>query len=106
MPSIESILHGPTHSSERYSEFLRVLSMSAGVYVLAAGAVDSQAPHGEDELYYVVRGTGSFRRGDEELSVTAGDLLFVGAGQEHRFHSVTEELVLLVVFAPAERLRP
>jgi hypothetical protein len=39
-----------------YMEFLRVPSMSAGVYALKAGATDAQSPHKEDEIYYVVRG--------------------------------------------------
>jgi hypothetical protein len=36
--------------------------------------------------------------------VASGDLIFVLARQEHRFHSITAELVLLVIFAPAESL--
>jgi hypothetical protein len=28
--------------------------------------------------------------------------VFVAAGQEHHFHSITAELQVLVVFAPAE----
>jgi len=34
--------------------------------------------------------------------VNPGDLLFVAAREEHRFHSIEDELVALVVFAPAE----
>ena len=90
-------------SAECYSEFLRVPSMSAGVYVLAAGAVDRQSPHTEDEIYYVVRGKGQFTNGESEGPVNPGDVLFVPARQPHRFHSITEELVLLVVFSPPEK---
>jgi mannose-6-phosphate isomerase-like protein (cupin superfamily) len=86
-----------------YSEFLRVPAMRVGVYVLAAGAVDGQSPHTEDEIYYVVRGRGQFLNGDRETGAEPGNVLFVPARQVHRFHSITEELVLLVVFAPAER---
>ena len=39
-----------------YHEFLRVPDLSAGLYVLEAGATDPQSPHTEDELYYVVAG--------------------------------------------------
>lgn len=89
-----------------YSEFLRVPTMSVGTYVLAPGATDRQTPHTEDEIYYVVRGTGRFQNGDGDQAVGPGDVLFVPARRPHRFHSVTEELVLLVVFAPAEQLPP
>lgn len=103
MPSIDALVRDARQSSNGYAEFLRVPVMSAGVYVLAAGATDPQTPHLEDEVYYVVRGRGKFRRGTEELSVNPGDILFVPARETHRFHSIEEELVLLVVFAPAEQ---
>lgn len=87
---------------KRYHEFLRVPAMSAGVYVLPAGATDKQTPHQEDEIYYVVRGTAKMRLGGEERSVDAGDVIFVEKTLEHRFLDITEELMLLVIFAPAE----
>jgi quercetin dioxygenase-like cupin family protein len=88
--------------SKPYREFLRVPAMSAGLYVLPAGATDSQRPHREDEMYYVVRGKGRFRAGEEDREVSAGSVLFVAAEVEHRFHDIAEELAVLVFFAPAE----
>jgi mannose-6-phosphate isomerase-like protein (cupin superfamily) len=90
-------------SGKRYEEFLRVASMSAGVYALAAGSEDPQSPHHEDELYYVVRGKAKFRAGADERAVAPGSLLFVAAGVAHRFYDITEDLQVLVLFAPAER---
>lgn len=104
MPSVEALVAEARRSQSRYVEFLRVPTMSVGVYVLAAGAVDSQSPHREDEVYFVARGKGKFARGAEELTALPGEVLFVPAGEPHRFHSIEEELVLLVVFAPAEQL--
>lgn len=43
-------------SQQTYLEFLRVPSISAGLYSLAAGDIDSQEPHSEDEVYYVISG--------------------------------------------------
>lgn len=85
-----------------YREFLRIPAMSAGLYVLAAGSSDPQKPHQEDEMYYVVRGRGRFRAGDQEVEVSEGSVLFVPAEAEHRFFDITEELAVLVFFAPAE----
>ena len=34
--------------------------------------------------------------------MTAGSVVFVGADVEHRFHDIEEQLVVLVVFGPAE----
>ena len=85
-----------------YHEFLREPSMSAGLYELAAGATDGQSPHTEDELYYVVAGRAVVRVADEDTPVAAGSLVFVAAHVGHRFHDITEDLRVLVFFAPAE----
>ncbi len=87
---------------ERYREFLRVPALSAGVYVLGAGDTDPQRPHREDEIYYVTSGRGMIRVGTEDQPVEPGSIVYVPPRVEHRFHSITEELRLLVVFAPAE----
>lgn len=100
--SIEAETESARGGGPRYREFLRVPALSAGTYVLPAGGVDRQSPHGEDEVYYVVRGRGRFRNGPEDREVGPGDVLFVPAHREHRFHEITQELVLLVVFGPAE----
>ena len=89
-------------SGKRYLEFLRIPAMSAGVYVLPAGGADPQSPHKQDEMYYVVRGRARMRAGSEDQAVSEGSIIFVAAGVEHRFYDITEELVVLVFFAPAE----
>nr|MCU0494980.1 cupin domain-containing protein [Chloroflexaceae bacterium] len=52
--------------------------------------------------YVVMRGRGVIRVANEDRPVAAGSVVFVAAGVEHRFHSISEELAVLVVFAPAE----
>ena len=89
-------------SGDLYHEFLRVPAMSAGVYQLAAGASDPQQPHTEDELYYIVRGRARLKVSEEDIAVEPGSLVFVEAKVEHRFHSISEDLSVLVFFAPAE----
>ena len=91
-----------TKSGKSYLEFLRVSSLSVGVYVLAAGGTDPQKPHHEDEMYYVVRGRARMRIGGEEQAVAAGSIIFVAANVQHSFDEIAEELVVLVFFAPAE----
>lgn len=86
----------------RYLEFLRAPSMSLGVYSLAVGATDEQKPHTEDEVYYVLSGCARVVVGEEERDVEAGHVIFVEAGVPHRFHTIREDLTLLVFFAPAE----
>jgi quercetin dioxygenase-like cupin family protein len=89
-------------SGKLYREFLRVPDMSAGLYVLPAGASDLQRPHHEDEMYYVIRGRGRFRAGEQDAEVSTGSVLFVAADVEHHFYDIAEELAVLVFFAPAE----
>ena len=89
-------------SGKLYREFLRKESMSAGLYVLPPGSTDPQRPHHEDEMYYVVRGRGRFRAGEEDREVSVGSVLFVASDEQHRFYDIAEELAVLVFFAPAE----
>lgn len=93
------------HSAQTYTEFVRSADVSAGVYRLPAGGTDPQQPHSEDELYCVVSGNGAILVGDESRSVSAGSLVFVPAQIPHRFVDITEDLVILVVFGPAEYSR-
>jgi len=85
-----------------YHEFLRVPDLSAGLYVLEAGATDPQSPHTEDELYYVVAGRAKVTVGGETRPVAPGSLVFVAATVHHTFHDIAERLELLVMFGPAE----
>lgn len=89
-------------SGKRYLEFLRVPDLSMGLYVLPAGGTDSQSPHTEDEVYYVVSGRAQIRVADEDRAVQAGSIVYVAKSVEHRFHSIEEDLTVLVFFAPAE----
>jgi mannose-6-phosphate isomerase-like protein (cupin superfamily) len=96
-----------SHRGRPYLEFLRVSALSAGIYVLPAGSTDQQQPHSEDEIYYVVRGRSRMRLrnadgSEEDFSVSPEQTIFIPARQEHRFHTIEEDLTLLVVFAPAE----
>ncbi|MQY35029.1 hypothetical protein SRB17_30010 [Streptomyces sp. RB17] len=89
-------------SAKRYLEFLRVPALSAGLYVLPADGTDPQLPHHEDELYVVLTGRARLRVGATDHAVAPGSVCYVPAEAAHRFHSITEELRVLVVFAPAE----
>jgi mannose-6-phosphate isomerase-like protein (cupin superfamily) len=87
-------------SGRPYREFLRVPSLSTGIYTLAAGAKDLQGPHDEDEVYYVIRGRGRLRVDDDrDVAVGPGSVLYVGASASHSFFEVEEDMTLLVFFA-------
>ncbi len=94
-------------SGKRYLEFLRVPALSSGIYVLPKEGLDQQTPHHQDEIYYVLSGRARMKitandQAPEDQLAAAGTVIFVEAGAEHQFHSIEEELVVLVVFGPAE----
>lgn len=85
-----------------YLSFLRERNMSAGLYALQAGELDPQSPHGQDEIYLVVSGRAAITVGEETTTVARGSVVYVPAGVPHRFHHVTEDLRVMVVFSPPE----
>ncbi|HEX3925122.1 MAG TPA: hypothetical protein VHY31_22770 [Streptosporangiaceae bacterium] len=111
-------------------EQLRVADLSVGSYSIPRGGRDDQEPHTEDEIYVVTAGravleagegeaggdeagrgetgrgeTGRGETGRDRVAVGPGSVVFVPAGEVHRFTDVTEDLATIVVFAPAEGAR-
>jgi len=95
---LASELEALERSGAPYKEFLRVPSLSCGVYRLPAGSEDLQAPHDEDEVYFVVSGRGRLRVDGTEQQVGRGSILYVRASAEHSFFEVEEDMTLLVFF--------
>lgn len=98
--AIAEVETGRRASGQAYRQFVNRGTLSAGLYVLEAGATDPQQPHAEDEVYYVVSGRARITVEGEERPVAPGDVIFVAAAAEHRFHDIAETLSLLVFFAP------
>jgi mannose-6-phosphate isomerase-like protein (cupin superfamily) len=96
------LLSQRANSNKLYLEFLKVPDLSVGLYVLSAGGTDPQSPHTEDEVYYVVSGKAQITVADENRNVQAGSIVYVEKNIAHHFHSIEEELTVLVFFAPAE----
>jgi mannose-6-phosphate isomerase-like protein (cupin superfamily) len=92
-------------SGAHWAEQLRVSDLSVGTYSVPAGGVDDQEPHTEDEIYVVTSGRARLVAGGQSAPVGPGAVIYVPAGEEHRFTGITEDLSLLVLFAPAEYTR-
>lgn len=82
-------------------EHLAVAALSVGTYCIPAGGLDTQTPHTEDEVYVVTAGRARIVTPQRSAEVGPGSVIFLPAGEEHRFADVTEDLALLVVFGPA-----
>ena len=59
---------------------------------------DPQLPHRQDELYFVVAGTGTFFKAGERRPFKPGDVIFVEAEVEHRFETLSDDFETWVVF--------
>jgi mannose-6-phosphate isomerase-like protein (cupin superfamily) len=64
----------------------------------APRGIDTQQPHTRDELYVVISGTGWFVNGPERHGFAPGDVLFVPAGEVHRFEDFSDDFAVWVVF--------
>ena len=71
---------------------------SLSVEVYAPRGIDPQQPHARDEIYVVIRGSGTFVHGEQRDAFAAGDLLFVAAGVVHRFEDFSEDFAVWVLF--------
>ena len=91
----------PDATGATYVEHLATGDLSIGTYSLRAGATDIQSPHTEDEVYVVTAGRARLTSGSDTVAVGPGTVLFVPANEAHRFHDITQDLVLLVFFGPA-----
>jgi len=74
--------------------------LSLGTYSIPAGGQDDQSPHTEDEIYVVRSGRATLVTASGTTDVGPGSVIYVPAGEQHRFTEVSEDLALLVVFAP------
>src|SRR5438270_7902639 len=59
---------------------------------------DKQTPHRQDEVYVIVCGSGIFYHNGERSPFNTGDILFVPAGNEHRFENFTDDFATWVIF--------
>jgi mannose-6-phosphate isomerase-like protein (cupin superfamily) len=65
--------------------------------------VDKQLPHDKDELYVIASGSGQFIREENRYVVKEKDVLFVKAGQKHRFENFTDDFATWVIFYGLKR---
>jgi mannose-6-phosphate isomerase-like protein (cupin superfamily) len=101
-------------------EHLRVPDLSVGTYSIPVGGTDTQQPHTEDEIYVITAGRATLVAGPGAIALDGGDpadtatqrqpvapgaVVYVAAGEVHRFVEITADFAALVLFAPAEESR-
>ena len=95
----------PDAAPNHYVEQLRVAELSVGTYSIPAGSRDDQTAHTEDEIYVVQRGRARLVTDSGSVHVSPGSVVYVPAGQAHRFTDIADDLAILVLFAPPYRSR-
>jgi mannose-6-phosphate isomerase-like protein (cupin superfamily) len=92
--SLMSRLPGP--DGERFVQALAHGSMTVELY--APVGTDPQLPHEQDELYFIIAGSGDFVCGAERTPFAANMVFFVPAGVVHRFEHFSPDFATWVVF--------
>jgi len=92
-------------ATAHWVEQLRVPDLSVGTYSIPRGGVDEQVPHTEDEIYVITAGRARLQAGHDSAQVGPGAVIYVPAGEVHRFTDIAEDFAALVLFAPAEESR-
>jgi mannose-6-phosphate isomerase-like protein (cupin superfamily) len=59
---------------------------------------DYQTTHPQDELYVVIKGSGTLQIGETPFPFVEGDVLFVPATKQHRFSHFSQDLITWAVF--------
>jgi len=96
---MEQLTSGLDGSAPAFSRFFRAGALSLAVAYWPVGAEDDQDPHSEDEVYYIASGRGRLRVDEDDSPVGPGTVAYVAAGAKHHFHSIEEDLRVLVLFS-------
>ena len=93
----------PTAVYPQGAPFMTLMAGAGGdagmrVEVFAPKGCDLQAPHSQDELYFVYSGTAVLVINGQHFDAAAGDAFFVAAGVTHHFEKISDNFVTWVVF--------
>jgi mannose-6-phosphate isomerase-like protein (cupin superfamily) len=100
--TLEDLDKAQASNGRPYSEVLRREGFSMGTYRLGVGGEDGQHPHRADEVYLVMRGRAGLEVEGQRLDVEAGSIVSVDRGADHHFVDITDDLQVVVIFAPPE----
>lgn len=96
LPLAQAETRLPAPDGKRFVSLFTHGTLAVELY--APRGTDPQQPHPRDEVYVVVKGSGTFFDGERRVTFTPGDFLFVPARVPHRFEDFTDDLVVWVLF--------
>jgi len=95
---LSTFLEKIKQSSSYFYTFINRDSLAAGILVLQAGEEDTQEPHDNDEVYYIISGDGFLKIKEKDYKVSKDKVFFVAKDVEHHFHGNKKELKVLYFF--------
>jgi mannose-6-phosphate isomerase-like protein (cupin superfamily) len=102
---LPALLNRHQENGAAWMPFLEAPSLLMGIYVVRDNDRDDHQPHAMDEVYHVLSGRGVLHVDGEDLPMQPGTVVFVPARRNHFFHSIEEELALLVFFSRGDTLK-
>jgi mannose-6-phosphate isomerase-like protein (cupin superfamily) len=91
-----------TKSNTYFHTFINKENIAAGVLLLNPGEKDTQEPHENDEIYYIVKGDGFLTIDKRDYPVSDGMSYYVTKKIPHRFHGNKKELVAVYFFGGSD----
>jgi mannose-6-phosphate isomerase-like protein (cupin superfamily) len=86
----------PTADGKHFLKLFEHATLALELYAPCGN--DPQQPHARDELYVVVRGSGTFVCAGARTPFVRGAALFAAAGAIHRFEEFSDDLAVWVMF--------
>ena len=85
-----------------FHTFINQETLAAGVLVLSPGEEDTQEPHENDEVYFVLEGDGFLKIKDKRYSVSKNMMYFVAKNTTHFFYGNSKNLIALYFFGGSD----
>ena len=93
------LLEAQNALSSHHSQFIKLFEHgSLEIELYKPDVVDYQQPHTRDEIYVIIEGSGDFILEEERFPFNKGDVIFVPAGDDHRFVDFTDDFATWVMF--------
>ncbi len=89
-------------SNTYFYTFINKENLAAGILRLDPGEEDTQEPHENDEIYYVVKGDGFLLVDKKDYPVSEGMSYYVAKNIPHKFHGNEKELVVMYFFSGSD----
>ena len=86
------------NSNSYFSTFINKNSLATGILILQSDEEDTQTPHDNDEVYFIISGNGFLKINNKDYKVSKNKLFFVEKNMKHFFYGNTRELRVLYFF--------